>query len=188
MEFFIKQKLFNVWQDKYTIKDINENDVFEVKTDVKALKRLTIYDMAGNPLLKLKKRYWRFFMPRWDILDADGKLLYIVKRKFVPFVPRYKIISKIEPNSGEKYSITGSIWGFSFSILDKDKKVVATISKKIVSWGDVYSIIVDEPNDVMLSIGSTLIFDLIHHKNRSSLNNNLKTGTSMVGDVFKLFK
>jgi len=183
MEFFIKQKLFNVWQDKYMIKDVNGNDVFQVKTDVHALKRLTIYDATGLPLLKLKKRYWRFFMHRWDILDANGKLLYIIKRKFVPFVPKYKIINKMEGDT-QRYSISGSIWGFSFSILDKDKKAIAVISKKIVAWGDSYSIAVDNPNDVMLSLGCTLIFDLIHHKKKSSIS----SAGGVVNDVFKLFK
>ncbi len=183
MEFFINQKLFNVWGDKYTIKDENDNDVFEIRTNVNALKRLTIYDMADNPLLKLKKRYWRF-LPRWDILDANDNLLYVVKRKFVPFVPRYKITGKSGVNEGQIFNIQGNIIAFSFSLMDKEDNIRASVSKKFFKLADSYSIDVSAPDDVMLAIGVTLIFDLIHHRKR----NTFASGSSSANSIFKIFR
>lgn len=161
--YLIKQRIFNLWRSSFYIQNEAGENCFLVKSDVRFLFRLTIYDLNNNPLIKIKKRYFRVF-PRYDVYSPEGKLLFFVKSKFALFSKKAKIQSQDSAYNGLR--IKGNILAWEFDI-EKDDKVLARISKKLLRLSDTYTVqVADEENAVKyLAIG--IIMDCIHHRGKS---------------------
>ena len=161
--YLIQQRLLNLWRSSFYIQDEAGQNCFEVKSDVNILFRLTIYDLNGRPLAKIKKRYFRIF-PRYDIYSPDGNLLLKVKAKFALFTRKAKIISKHSDYQGLR--VKGNILAWEFDI-EKGEKILARISKKLFKLTDTYSVSILDGIDEVNFLAIAIIMDCMHHKKRS---------------------
>lgn len=163
MKFYIKQKAFS-FKDKFTIKDENGKDVFQLQGKVFSVhNKINFMNMQEEVLLKIHKKAISF-LPKYFIDDERDENLAIVQRKMAFFK------SKFEIQFGSRaLTVTGNVWQHNFDI-EEDGKDVATISKKILSFGDSYEIdIIDEDiTNILLAI--VIIIDQILHEDKNRRN------------------
>ena len=66
------------------------------------------------------------------------------------------------------YYVDGSFYGHSFGVYDNRNNLVASISKKYISWGDTYEIDVQDENNLEVLLFMVIIIDqVIHEKKRN---------------------
>ena len=115
MQYIIRQKILAI-RDRFTIKDINDNDVFQVKGSLLAIpKRLKVMDMQGNELIQVRHKIIDI-MPQFFIIK-DGEKIAKVKRRFT-LRKKYAVHAK----DGE-YAIEGDVWAWNYNILKDGKKI-----------------------------------------------------------------
>ena len=162
MNYFIKQRLFNIWRSSFFIRNEAGEDCYEVKSNFSLLKRLTIYDLEKKPLLVIKKRYFRFFA-RYDVCSSDGEMLLAVKAKISFFTRKCKIISNTEKLNDLK--IEGNVFAWNFYIKDGEE-ILVEVSKKIFKIADSYCISINDEKNAMLYLATVIILDCMYHKGK----------------------
>lgn len=153
MKYIIKQKVFSL-TDKFSIKDENENDRFFVNAKFFTIgKKLHLEDIHGNPLFYIEQKLFKL-LPVYEIYSGE-KLFAVLKKKFSFLKPKIEI-----DQNGNPYFISGDTWSHEFTVLRGDT-VVASISKKWLSFSDTYSLdIVSGENDAFI-ISMVICIDLI---------------------------
>ena len=163
MKYYIKQKVFSL-KDKFTIKDNSQKDVYQVKGKIMSLtNKLELLNMDGSQVLNSKKKLFRF-LPLYHIYTNHGEELAEIKKKF-SFKPKFDVRV-----GNQKYQVEGSFFAHSFQIL-KDDVEVASIIKKVFSFGDSYEIDILEENQTQLFLFIVIIIDQIIHENKNKQNN-----------------
>ena len=154
MQYIIRQKILAI-RDRFTIKDINDNDVFQVKGSLLAIpKRLKVMDMQGNELIQVRHKIIDI-MPQFFIIK-DGEKIAKVKRKFT-LRKKYAVYAK----DGE-YAIEGDVWAWNYNIL-KDGKKIAMVSKRFMAIRDAYVVDVLDESKTLFCIALAIMFDESHH-------------------------
>lgn len=178
MELYIKQKMFNIIGQEFTIKDVNDQPFFKVVPRFSIFKKkYEILDMQNNLLLKIVKRPFRF-LGRHDIIDNQGNILAIIKGVFSPFKPKFKIISKIEGDTS-KYAIEGNFVAWHYEI-KRDGEVLGEINKRLFKLTDTYELKILDDDEMLFCIGCVIAIDSARgKKSRSSSSNS---------GLFSLFK
>jgi uncharacterized protein YxjI len=164
MKFYIKQKVFS-FKDQFKVTDDNQNLKYEVKGKFMSISnKLELMDSYGKVLLRSQKQIFSL-LPKYFIYDANGKELAIIKKKF-----------SIRPNfdmtiMDKQYSVEGSLFGHSFGIINNHNQNVASIGKKLFSWGDTYEIDIDDEENKELFLFVVIIIDqVIHEGSKGSVN------------------
>jgi len=159
MKYYIKQKVFSL-KDKFTIKDYSQKDVYEVQGKFLSLSnKLELLNMDGSQALNAKKKLFRF-LPVYNIYSNHDEELAEIKRKLA-FKPKFEVIVGLD-----EYQVEGTLFAHSFQIY-KDEVEVASITKKVLSFGDTYEIdILDETKKELL-LFIVIIIDQIVHENKN---------------------
>lgn len=165
MEFILKRNLIRVIRDKYAITDTAGKELFFVKSEINVLKKFLLEDLNGNPLILINKRYWRLF-PRWDVKNANGDTLFIIKRKRIPFLNRFKIKNISEENPAN-YEVDGKFLAWDLKIT-RDEQVIATIKKSLLNIANAYSVDVAEEKEVLRCLAIAIVVDAVCHPRRSN--------------------
>jgi len=163
MKFYIKQKVFS-FKDKFNITDEQQNLKYQVKGKFMSLhNKLDLLDENGEVLFSSKKKLLRL-LPKYFIFDRGEQEVATIVRKF-SLRPKFdlSILSK-------EQTVDGSLFAHSFNILDNDG-VVASISKKIISWGDTYEIEIFEEENIELYLFVVIILDQVIHEGKKSIIN-----------------
>ena len=127
------ESALDTFQDKFNVTDENQNLLYQVKGKFMSLhNKLELTNKDGDLLYQSKKKLLRI-LPKYSIFDKSGQEVASIVSKF-SFKPKFNL--SILRN---EQTVEGSIFAHSFSILD-NKGIVASISKKIISWGDTYEI------------------------------------------------
>ena len=129
-ELYMKQAI-TILGDKYSIYDVNKQEVYNIKGSITGL--------------------------NFNITRADGSAVAEIKKKIVAITPEYKMVMangksgelkkkmaliKEEFNGkfdGQSLFIKGDIAAYSFEV-ELGGKVIGTVSKQLISWGDAYKI------------------------------------------------
>lgn len=159
MKFYIKQKVFS-FKDKFTIMDENQNVIYEIKGKFMSLKnKLELINVKGELLLRSEKKVLTL-MPKYFIYNNRDEEISVIKRLF-GFRPRFdlNIMNK-------DYTVDGSLFAHSFGIYDNHQGLVASISKKIISWGDTYEIEIFEDDHVELFLFVVIVIDQVVHERK----------------------
>ena len=132
MKLYMKQKVFSL-KDRFTI----VNEYGEVCYTAEGefwtfLKRLHIYDHEGNEAACLQQVF--SFMPKYEVI-ANNHMIAVVKKK-ISF-PR------------SEYEITN------------DSRVIVSVHKEWMSWGDSYEIDVKDPLDEVNALAVVLAIDAV---------------------------
>ena len=163
MKFYIKQKVFS-FKDKFNITDEQQNLKYQVKGKFMSLhNKLDLLDENGEVLFSSKKKLLRL-LPKYFIFDRGEQEVATIVRKF-SLRPKFdlSILRK-------EQTVDGSLFAHSFNILDNDG-VVASISKKIISWGDTYEIEIFEEENIELYLFVVIILDQVIHEGKKSIIN-----------------
>ena len=164
MRFFMKQKVFS-WGDKFTVKDEQENDCYNVNGEVFSLgHKLHVYDMNGAEIAyihqKLLSLHPRFFIN----IQGFNEELELVK-KFTFFNQEYYI-------ANSSYVLEGNFSAHSYKLID-DGRVVMSVNKEWFTWGDSYVIDIENNEDILMGICVMLAVDCAnadesHHTTNSN--------------------
>ena len=158
MDFVLRKNLVRVFKDKYAITNISGQPCFYVESRMRLLKSLVVSDANGTPLLLLKKRYWRWFS-RWDVKTIDGKKLFAIKRKRVPFSRKFNMIETGKTTTN-KYDIEGKLFSPTFSI-KRNGEAIASIKTDPTSAKKIYILSINEPEEVLRCLSTVIILDTI---------------------------
>ena len=139
MKLYIKQKVFS-WGDKFTVKDINGNDRYFVEGEVFSFgKKLHVYDAHHFERAYIKQELLTW-MPRYSVY-TNGVQIAQVKQEFTFFRSKYTI-------DGPGWQVEGDFFSHEYQIT-KSGRVIATISKEWMTWGDSYELdIADDVNEI----------------------------------------
>lgn len=151
MKLYIKQKVFS-WGDKFRIYDAWENDRYYVEGEVFSLgKKLHLYDLNGIERSYIHQKVLSF-LPRFFI-GQDGTDHAEVVKKFTFFHPEYQV-------NGPDWSVTGDFLAHSY-VIKEGNSVVASISKKWLTWGDTYEIDITTHADEVMVLSVVIVIDAI---------------------------
>lgn len=166
MKYYIKQKVFSL-RDKFTVKDYSQNDIFQVQGKFMSLSnKLELLNMDGSQVLNSKKQLFRF-LPLYHVYSNHDEELAVIKKKF-SFKPKFEVTI-----GGKEYEVEGSIFAHSFAIKD-DGIEVASIIKKVLSFGDSYEIdIIDETQKELFLFIVIIIDQVIHEGQKHNMKFNV---------------
>ena len=166
MKYYIKQKVFSL-RDKFTVKDYSQNDVFQVQGKFMSISnKLELLNMDGSQVLNSKKKLFRF-LPVYNIYSNHNEELATIKKKF-SLKPKFDIIAE-----NEVYQVDGSFFAHSF-VIRRDEQDVASIVKKVFSFGDSYEIdILDESKKELFLFMVIIIDQIIHEGRKHKVNFNV---------------
>lgn len=151
MKLYIKEKVFS-WGDKFTIKDNSGEDKYTVQGEVFSWgKKLHVYDRNGREVAFIKQEIWSL-LPRYYVFCGDRQVAEI-KKEFTFLFPRYTI-------EGLGWQIDGSFLAHDYQITKNDR-VIVTISKEWMTWGDSYVLDIANPADEIVALAVVLTVDCV---------------------------
>jgi len=143
-ELYIKQKVFSL-NEKFTVKDRNENDVYYVEGSfMKIPKTFTIMNTRREEVALITKKIFSF-LPKFFV-EVNGREVLTIKKELSFFKARYSIES-------ENIEVLGNWWDMNFKVIQHGK-TVGQVSKEWFTWGDSYRVQVlnDELEAIMIAI------------------------------------
>ncbi len=164
MKFYIKQKVFS-FKDQFKVTDENQKELYQVKGKFMSLSnKLELLNRDGSQVLNSNRKIFSF-MPTYFIYDPHGEQLAEIKKKIGI---RPKFIIKVQEDD---LSVEGSLFGHSFGVV-KDGNEVASISKKVMSFGDNYEIEILDERNKELYLFLVIIIDQVLHENKKRVSTN----------------
>lgn len=114
-----------------------------------------MFDMQDKQVCYIEQKLLSL-MPKYNI-SVDNKQVMTVKQKFRIIGKKFKITSEL----GE-YQVEGNIIAKDFRIL-KGTTVCASISKKLLSVADTYTVEISDGEDPVLMLAVAIIIDMACH-------------------------
>jgi len=154
----MRQKVFS-FRDKFSIYDDQQVAKYHVEGKVLSLtNKLTFSDEHNRVLLHAHKPVISL-LAKYYIEDENKQQLAVIKR-MLGLRPKFSL--QLE---NKMLKVSGSIFAHSFVIEDGDE-LIASIQKRIISWGDTYEINVTDTYDPALSLFIVVLLDQIIHENK----------------------
>ncbi|WP_422124634.1 LURP-one-related/scramblase family protein [Planococcus sp. X10-3] len=134
-QLYMKQKVFSL-SGKFTVKDEQQQDVYFIEGSFLQIpKTFTIMDPSRKEVALITKKTFSF-LPKFFV-EVDGREELTIKKEFSFFKARYTIDSA-------GVDVQGNWWDMDFEVLQHGK-VVGSVSKQWLTWGDTYEMqILDE--------------------------------------------
>ena len=143
--------------------DENGNDIYAVEGKMFSLSnKLELRDLDGSQILNSYKKVLTIF-PKYFINNPQGEQLAVIQKKLA-LRPRFNVNVL-----GKELTVEGSFFGHSFGIIDNGQEV-ASIQKKILSFGDTYEIDVVYDDNPELFLFIVIIIDQVIHENKNNQN------------------
>lgn len=160
MKYVLKQKLFSIGDD-FNILDENNDKIYKIDGKLLTIgEKFYFEDKKGNKIFKIKKKLIRF-TDTYHIEKDKKVYAKISKDMFTIFGEKFEL----ETPYGD-IKIKGNIIDYDFSFYFEKRKV-ATVSKKLVSIRDKYTIDIDESfPDHPLILACTMVIDMICHNDK----------------------
>ncbi|NMA95698.1 MAG: hypothetical protein GX974_06630, partial [Clostridiales bacterium] len=124
--------------------------------------KLRMYDRQGREIIYIEQKLFKF-LPEYTIY-LKGRSKVVVKKEFTFFRPRFSIYGK-----DADYIIEGSFLAMDFTILE-NKRAIAYVSKRWLSWGDTYEVDVVNHKDNAFILALVIIIDQVLHNNKHTHN------------------
>lgn len=158
MVYLIREKVFS-FGDKFTIKDIHGNDVYQVEGQVFSFgNKLRLYSMDGYEVAYIEQKLFKF-LPEYHIY-MNGNDVALVKKEFGFFTQRINIDSDFG-----NFEIEGDIFAHSFEVY-KNGQPVAGISKAVFSFGDTYEVDISDFENQPFILALVIAVDQIFHDDK----------------------
>ena len=162
MRYLMKQKLF-CWGDDFSIKNEAGEDAFFV--DGKAFSigdKLSFQDMQKNELAFIRQKLlcWG---PTYEI-TRNGELAAVVKKHLFTFL---KCKFTVDVPGPDDLEAQGSFLDMEYTFT-RAGQVVAEVSKRWFSLTDTYGVEIQEGEDDVLILASTVVIDMVCHGDHKS--------------------
>lgn len=159
MKFYIKQKVFTL-KDKFKITDESQKPIYEVKGKFMSItNKLQLLDINGNLLYRSNRKVLAL-LAKYFIYNQKDEEVATIQRKF-SLRPKFDLSIL-----GKEMELEGSLFAHSFNIISNGQNL-ASIHKKIISWGDTYEIEIYDNENIELYLFVIIILDqVIHEKKR----------------------
>ncbi len=159
MKYYVKQKVFSL-KDQFYVMDQSGKEVYGVKGKFMSLSnKMELLNMNGSQVLNTQKKVLTF-LPKYFVYDPHGELLAEIKRR-IGLRPKFTIML-----GDKELNVEGSLFAHSFGIFE-DGNEIASISKKVISWGDSYEIEIHDESKTELYLFIVIILDQILHENKN---------------------
>lgn len=149
MKLLFKQRLFS-WFDSYDIYDEYDQVRFVVEGQLSWGHCLHIYDEYEQHIGTIKEEVFTF-LPKFNMFIGDEYIGRIYK-EFSLFKP----IFHLDCNDWE---IQGNWLEWDYQIIDSRGQMIATISKELFHWSDVYVLDIDNPQNALMVLMIVLAID-----------------------------
>ena len=134
--YYIRQKVFS-WRDKFSVKDENGEDVFQVEGEIISLgRKLHMYDPQGREVFYIAQKIMSF-RPSYEIWSGNNLIEKVTKR-ITLFTP--------------EYYVEGPGWS---------NGTVALVRKAWFSWDDSYEISVGKEVNAKLALAVVIVIDAV---------------------------
>lgn len=151
MHYSIKQQVFS-WRDRFTVKDVAGNDVYFVEGELFSWgKKLSVYNASGNEVLYIQQNLLNW-LPNYSLF-IDEVEVATVRKELTFFRPSYTI-------HGLNWEVEGSVWAHDYQIWEDDK-LVASINKEWFTWGDSYSLDIQDEAHSLIALGVIIVIDCV---------------------------
>lgn len=158
MRYVMKQKLFS-WGDDFKIKDADGRDVFFVDGRVFTLRdKLSFQDMNGNELAFIRQKLLSLG-PKYEIF-RDGNLAAVVKKHLFTL---FRCKFSVDVPGPDDLEAKGRFLDHEYTFWQGDRSV-AEVSKKWFSWSDSYGVEINDGEDDVLLLASTVVIDMVCHQ------------------------
>ena len=158
MRLYMKQKVFSLKQ-KTSVYDENQNELYYIEAKVISVgRKMTLYDNNMNELAFIRQKAVSF-LPKFFV-EINGEVVCTIVKKFTFLKQKYEI-------QGKDWQIEGDFMAHDYNIVS-GSRIVATIHKKWLSWGDAYEIDIDDGEDVVTALATVLAIDAVLDQNSSS--------------------
>lgn len=152
MRFYIKQKVFS-FKDQFKVKDEQERDAYYVEGKTFSLgNKLHIYNMQNEEILYIEQKLFSL-KPAFE-LYKNSEHVATVKKSFNLFKNNYTI-------EGTNWTIEGSILEHNYVINNDSGRTIAEVNRKLISWGDAYSIDIYDEKHVETLLGVVIVIDTV---------------------------
>lgn len=132
MKLYLKQKVFK-FLDHYDVYDEEQNVIFTVNQKFRFLGfHADVIAKEGFSSFEIDKEVFKF-LPKYILTFEDGEQIIL---NF-----RFSLLQRkidVETTFGNLF-VRGNYWDLDFDVLIEEE-VIATISKKWLSWGDTYEV------------------------------------------------
>ncbi|MCQ2527531.1 MAG: LURP-one-related family protein [Saccharofermentans sp.] len=149
MKMFFRQRIISLL-DSYDIYDENGSTIFTVKGRFGLSHRFSVYDKYDREVANVEQKILTF-LPKFSI-TAYGNDYGTINRKLTFFRPKYELESM-------GWTMEGDIFQWDYEIVDENNKLIADVSKKIVSLSDQYWIDVPDEKNALLALLFVLAVD-----------------------------
>lgn len=137
------------------VQDLSGKDVMKVKGKFFTVTRKKfVCDLQGNVKYIVRNKFWRLFIRRAFVLDANKKILVRIRRKFFSVHDRYFIDTDLG-----QMEIMGNIFQFNYQIKLNGQEV-GHIARK-VSLRDSFVLTIDDRFDPYLMVALVIAIDNI---------------------------
>ncbi|MDD7362870.1 MAG: LURP-one-related family protein [Peptoniphilus sp.] len=135
---YAKQKVFKI-EDHYAVTDARGEAVYYIDQHIKFFGyEVHVSDRDRTPVFTIRQEMLHFLPTFRAIFDTGEEME--VKARFNPIKKKIDIIYE-----GKALLISGDIWSWDFAITDEQRREVASITRKILAWGDTFVLdIVDD--------------------------------------------
>ena len=164
MNLYIKQKIFS-FRDKYDIYDSEQNPIYNAYGEIFSLGNKLHLCNSNNEELVFIKQKIMVFLPTFE-LYVNNELFATLKQKFTFFKKNIEIESTLG-----NFTISGDIWDHEYSITCNGQ-LFGTVSKKWLSWGDVYALNINTDEHSEFFVALVLAIDCILEAENSAAMNN----------------
>lgn len=151
MKLYLKQKVFK-FLDHYDVYDEEQNVIFTVNQKFRFLGfHADVSAKEGFSSFVIDKEVFRF-LPKYILTFEDGEQIIL---NF-----RFSLLQRkidVESTFGNLF-VRGNYWDLNFDVL-KEEEVIATISKKWLTWGDTYEIDVYDKKYASEVLGIVIAID-----------------------------
>jgi len=157
MRYVMKQKLFS-WGDDFKIKNEAGEDVFFVDGRAFSIgNKLSFQDLHGNELAFIRQKLLSWG-PTYEI-TRGSELLAVVKKHLFTLLRCKFTVDVPGPNDLEAQ---GSFLDMEYTF-ERSGRRVAEVSKRWFSWSDTYGVEIDDGEDQVLILASTVVIDMVCH-------------------------
>jgi uncharacterized protein YxjI len=157
MRYVMKQH-FVSFGDDFTIKDESGQERFFADGHAFSIgDALTFKDMQGNVLAEVRQKLLSIGKT-FDIYRGGTRVATVKKRIFTLFRDAFDVVDETQGD----FDAEGNFFDLDYRIT-RDGRVVATISKKLLSLRDSYTIDVAEGEDDVLILCIATVIDMCSH-------------------------
>ncbi|MBP3619898.1 MAG: LURP-one-related family protein [Clostridia bacterium] len=159
MKVFIKNKIFTIGGSS-EILDENQQPLYKVKGKIfSPTKKKLIYDKEGKLIYIVRNKFWKMFVHKALILDANKNKIATVKEKYLSLRGVYYI-----EDYPEEIKIEGKFFSFESAIL-KNGEPCAKIRRQLSLFRDRFSLEAEE-KDIPFLCALTIAIDNITDRKR----------------------